>query len=81
MIERYLTYLSTVRRYSSRTIDIYRAVLEEFSAFASVDASPGKGSARQNFALRAHPSQPAGWAPPVHEATGGYGSAGQTLLK
>ena len=79
MIERYLTYLSTVRRYSSRTIDIYRAVLEEFSAFASVDASSGKGSARQNFALRAHPSQPAGWAPPVHEATGGYGSAGQTL--
>ncbi len=79
MIERYLTYLSTVRRYSSRTIDIYRAVLEEFSAFASVDASPSKGSARQNFTLRAHPSQPAGWAPPVHEATGGYGSAGQTL--
>ncbi len=26
----------------------------------------------------AHPSQPDGWAPPVHEATGGYGSAGST---
>ena len=38
-----------------------------------------KGSARQNFALRAHPSQPGGWAPPVHETTGGHGSAGQTL--
>jgi Predicted SAM-dependent methyltransferases len=80
MIERYLTYLSTVRRYSSRTIDIYRAVLEEFSAFASVDASPGKGSARQNFALRAHPSQPDGWAPPVHETTGGHGCQQQPAL-
>ena len=26
----------------------------------------------------AHPSQPDGWAPPVHEATGGYGFAGST---
>ena len=34
------------------------------------------GAPRQNFALRAHPSQPDGWAPPVHEATGGHGSAG-----
>ena len=42
-------------------------------------ASRSKGSARQNFALRAHPSQPDGWAPPVHETTGGHGSAGQTL--
>ena len=32
----------------------------------------------QNFALRAHPSQPDGWAPPVHEATGGHGFAGAT---
>ena len=32
------------------------------------------GSGRpENFALRAHPSQPHGWAPPVHEATGGHG--------
>jgi len=23
--------------------------------------------------LRSYPSQPCGWAPPVHEATGGYG--------
>ena len=26
----------------------------------------------------AHPSQPDGWAPPVHEATGGHGFAGST---
>ena len=78
MIERYLTYLSTVRRYSPRTIEIYRDVLEQFLTF-STDAPRSKGSARQNFALRAHPSQPDGWAPPVHEATGGHGSAGQNL--
>ena len=29
----------------------------------------------QNFAQSAHPSQPDGWAPPVHVATGGHGSA------
>jgi integrase/recombinase XerC len=81
MIERYLTYLSTVRRYSPRTIDIYRSILTDYFAFVSADAAPGKGSARQNFALRAHPSQPDGWAPPVHEATGGHGSAGQTLAE
>jgi tRNA (guanine-N7-)-methyltransferase len=39
---------------------------------------PVAGSPRQNFALRAHPSQPDGWAPPVHEATGGHGFAGET---
>ena len=37
---------------------------------------PVAGAPRQNFALRAHPSHPGGWAPPVHEATGGYGFAG-----
>ena len=34
MIERYLTYLSTIRRYSPRTVEIYRGVLEEFFTFA-----------------------------------------------
>ena len=36
------------------------------------------GAPLQNFALRAHPSQPDGWAPPVHEAMGGYGFTGET---
>ena len=36
-------------------------------------ASPSKDAPRQNFALRAHPSQADAWAPPVHEATGGHG--------
>ena len=42
-------------------------------------ASPSKGAPRQNFALRAHPSQADAWAPPVHEATGGHGFAGEAL--
>ena len=29
----------------------------------------------------AHPSQPGGWAPPVHEATGGHGFAGSTACQ
>ena len=33
MIERYLTYLATVRRYSPRTIEIYRDVLESFCIY------------------------------------------------
>ena len=43
-----------------------------------VCTSLGGGAPRQSFALRAHPSQPGGWAPPVHEATGGHGFAGET---
>ena len=39
----------------------------------------GKGSPPKNFALRALPSQPDGWAPPVHEATGGHGFSGEPL--
>ena len=47
-------------------------------AAASIAVSAGAGSSGlQNFALRAHPSQPDGWAPPVYGATGGYGFAGQ----
>ena len=45
---------------------------------ARLTASRGGSSPLQNFALRAHPSQPDGWAPPVHEATGGHGFAGAT---
>ena len=37
------------------------------------DSLPGTASPRQNFALRALPSQADAWAPPVHEATGGHG--------
>ena len=72
MIERYLNYLSAIRRYSPRTCEIYRGVLEDFCSYLTAS-----GAAPPNFALRAHPSQPDGWAPPVHETTGGHGSAGQ----
>lgn len=39
MIDRYLIYISSVRRYSPRTQAIYRVVLEEFAAFAGGEAS------------------------------------------
>ena len=80
MIDSYLQYLATIRRYSPRTVEIYRSVLEEYLGFmSSGDAPLSKASALQDFALRAHPSQPDGWAPPVHEATGGHGPAGLNL--
>ena len=34
---------------------------------------PNGSGGPENFALRAHPPQPDGWVPPVHEATGGHG--------
>ena len=34
MIERYLDYLSAIRRYSPRTIEIYRGVLEDFCIYS-----------------------------------------------
>ncbi len=59
-----------------------RNALSEMSAYYRhfyCSATPlGGGSPRQNCALRAYPSQPGGWAPPVHEATGGYGFAGES---
>ena len=44
MIERYLTYLATVRRYSARTVEIYRGVLEDFFSFASLELEPTGGA-------------------------------------
>ena len=52
------------------------AFLQNAPAQTETASSLRAGAPRQNFALRAHPSQPDGWAPPVHEATGGHGSAG-----
>ena len=39
MIERYLEYLSAIRRYSPRTIEIYRGVLEDFCIYLSQSGS------------------------------------------
>ena len=39
MIERYLEYLSAIRRYSPRTVDIYRGVLEDYCAYLLQDGS------------------------------------------
>ena len=39
MIDRYLTYLSSVRRYSPRTVEIYHGVLEDFYSFATSDTA------------------------------------------
>ena len=45
MIDRYIEYLSAVRRYSPRTCEIYRSVLEEYLAFCSVEVELSKASA------------------------------------
>ena len=37
MIDRYLEYLAAVRRYSPRTVEIYRSVLEEYQSFSDTD--------------------------------------------
>ena len=58
------TYLGALQSFKS-----YRAEVRTLSAG---DALP-----LDNFALRAHPSQPDGWAPPAYEAAGGYGCQGQ----
>jgi TrmH family RNA methyltransferase len=44
-------------------------------------AGPSGTSPLQNFGLRPHPSQADAWAPPVHEATGGHGFAGDRSRK
>ena len=58
------TYLGALQSFKS-----YRA---EVRTLSTGDALPP-----DDFALRAHPSQPTGWAPPVYEATGGHGPRGQ----
>ena len=40
MIGRYIAYLSAIRRYSPRTCELYRSVLEEFFSFAAGSAIP-----------------------------------------
>ena len=44
MIDRYLEYLAAVRRYSPRTVEIYRGVLEDFLSFISETTAPLHGS-------------------------------------
>lgn len=39
MINRYINYISTVRRYSPRTCEIYKEVLEEFSEFSGISGN------------------------------------------
>ncbi len=51
MIGRYLAYLSSVRRYSPRTVEIYRGVLEDFLSFTTRHGElGGHGSAGQTLA-------------------------------
>ena len=66
------TYLGALQSFKSYRAEI--RTLEEFG-FA---VGAGAHLPLDNFALRAHPSQAGAWAPPVHEATGGYGCQGQT---
>ena len=55
--------------------------LERFVADYSREQAVGDGgSPSPDCALRAYPSQPDGWAPPVHEATGGHGPERVTTI-
>ena len=65
------TYLGALQSFKS-----YRA---EVRTLEEIGFPPRAGAQLplSNFAQSAHPSQPGGWAPPVHEATGGYGCQGQ----
>ena len=40
-LEEYLTYVETVRRYSPRTVAIYRSVLEDYRSFVGEEDLPG----------------------------------------
>ena len=61
------TYLGALQSFKSYRADV--RTLEEFGfSLGSRSHLP-----RDNFALRAHPSQADAWAPPVYEATGGHG--------
>ncbi|MBR1488722.1 MAG: PLP-dependent aminotransferase family protein [Bacteroidales bacterium] len=61
------TYLGALQSFKSYRADV--RTLEEFGfSLGSRSRLP-----RDNFALRAHPSQADAWAPPVYEATGGHG--------
>ena len=72
MIERYLDYLSAIRRYSPRTIEIYRGVLEDFCIYLLQS-----GSVPPDFASLIPPTA-SQRVPPIYEAMGGHGLAGQT---
>ena len=63
-------------RKAQRTIESLLPYEQELD---SILASLLSGSTSGLTDLRcAHPSQPDGWAPPVHEATGGHGSSDQS---
>ena len=64
---------------SSRWKDLGQVAEAGQSACSALPLQRSKVAPLQNFALRAHPSQPDGWAPPVYEATGGHGFAGENL--
>ena len=60
-------------RWIGRTVINSNFRLDYDQAQSIIEALAGSSLPPQNFAQSAHPSQPDGWAPPVHEATGGYG--------
>ncbi len=87
MIGRYLTYLSTIRRYSPRTVEIYRGVLDEFSSFTSshsgepVSEPTGVAEAAAAPGNRSHPrlrkregpaSEGSGRGPAQPDVSGGW---------
>ena len=61
------------------TAPTYLGALQSFKSYRTQIRTLGAGDdlPLDNFALRAHPSQPDGWAPPAYEAAGGHGCQGQ----
>ena len=46
MLDAYIEYVRTIRRYSARTCELYRSVLEEYAAFAEGDEIPDMQTVR-----------------------------------
>ena len=61
------------------TAPTYLGALQSFKSYRTQIRTLGAGDdlPLDNFALRAHPSQPNGWTPPAYEAAGGHGCQGQ----
>ncbi|MCR4859369.1 MAG: tyrosine-type recombinase/integrase [Bacteroidales bacterium] len=80
MIDRYIEYLSAVRRYSPRTVEIYRSVLEEYLAFVSrtggdVAAITAPGNrATLGIVRGGTASEAKRWGPALPDVSGGSSS-------
>ena len=81
MIDSYLQYLATIRRYSPRTVEIYRGVLEEYLAFLAETSAPLRGSSGLQTSVVAGPlPQPSAAGPSLLRGRGWPRSADPTAV-